>query len=124
MNLYDNAMIIFMSDHGEEFFEHNGWTHSHSLYNEQIRVPVIIKFPGNRFKNRKVPDVVGIIDLLPTILSYYNIDYEAAKLDGTNLIPLIKYSQARRPEYVVSTISTGRYFEAIPPKIAVLFYHL
>jgi arylsulfatase A-like enzyme len=123
MNLYDNAMIIFMSDHGEEFFEHNGWTHSHSLYNEQIRVPVIIKFPGNRFKNRRIPDVVGVIDLLPTILSYYNIDYEAAKLDGTTLMPLIKNSQARRPGYVVSTISTGRYFEAIPPKIAVLFDH-
>jgi len=123
MNLYNNAMIVFMSDHGEEFFEHNGWTHSHSLYNEQIRVPVIVKFPGNRFKNRRIPNVVGIIDLLPTILSYYNIDYEAAQLDGKNLMPLIKSGQTRRPEYVVSTISTGRYLEAIPPKIAVLFDH-
>jgi len=122
MNLYDNSMIVFMSDHGEEFFEHKGWAHSHSLYNEQISVPVIIKFPGNRFKNRKIPDVVGIIDLLPTILSYYGIDYETAKADGKNLIPLIENGQKRSPEYVVSTISTGRYFEAIP-KIAVLFYH-
>ncbi len=123
MNLYDNSMIVFMSDHGEEFFEHKGWTHSHNLYNEQIKVPIIIKFPGNRFKNRKISEAVGIIDLLPTILSYYTIDYEAAKLDGKNLIPLIKNSQKRRPEYVVSTISTGRYFEAIPPKVAVLFDH-
>lgn len=121
MNLYENSMIVFISDHGEEFFEHNGWAHSHSLYNELTKVPVIIKFPGNRFKNSKVNNVVGILDLMPTILNFYGIDYEADKLDGKNLMPLIKEGRIRSPAYVVTTISTGRYFEAIPPKIAIIF---
>ena len=123
MNLYDNAMIVFMSDHGEEFFDHKGWGHSHSLYNELIKVPIIIKFPGSRFKDRKILDTVGVIDILPTILNYYGIKYETAHLDGRNLLPLIEKGQKRNPGYIMSSISTGRYFDAVPPKIAVLFDH-
>lgn len=121
LNLYDNTMIVFMSDHGEEFFEHNGWAHSHSLYDELIKVPVIIKFPGSRFKNREINDPVGIIDILPTMLSFYGIEYAAEGLDGKDLMPLVAGGQKRSPAYVVSSISTGRYFEAVPPKIAILF---
>lgn len=123
LNIYDNAMIVLMSDHGEEFFEHNGWMHSHSLYDELIRVPVMIKFPNGQFKGTRVTGPAGIVDLMPTILSYYGIDYKAAKLDGTNLMPLIQDGQKRKNSrrYVVSTISTGKYFEAIPTKIALLF---
>ncbi|NIM13413.1 MAG: sulfatase-like hydrolase/transferase [Candidatus Aminicenantes bacterium] len=123
LNIYNNAMIVLMSDHGEEFFEHNGWMHSHSLYDELIRVPVIIKFPNSQFKSTRVTGPVGIVDLMPTILSYYGIDYKAAKLDGMNLMPLIQNDQKGKNSrrYVVSTISTGKYFEAIPTKIALLF---
>ncbi len=123
LNIYDNAMIVLMSDHGEEFFEHNGWMHSHSLYDELIRVPAIIKFPNGQFKGKRVKGPAGIVDLMPTILSYYGIDYQAAKLDGTNLMPLIQDNQKGKNSrrYVVSTISTGKYFEAIPTKIALLF---
>ncbi len=121
MDLYDNTMIVFMSDHGEEFFEHKGWAHSHSLYEELIKVPIIIKFPGSRYKNSEINDPVGIIDIMPTILSFYNIQYTAEGLDGKDLMPLVAGGQKRSPAYVVSSISTGRYFEAIPPKIAILF---
>jgi choline-sulfatase len=123
LGIYDNAMIVLMSDHGEEFFEHKGWMHSHSLYDELIRVPVIIKFPGGQFKGTRVSEPVGVVDLMPTILSYYGIDYGAAKLDGKNLMPLIRDGRmhGEQRHYVVSTISTGKYFEAIPIKIALLF---
>lgn len=121
MNLYDNTMIVFMSDHGEEFFEHRGWAHSHGLYQEQIRVPIIVKFPGNRFSGREITDVVGVIDIMPTIMSYYGIDSGSVEIDGRDLMPVIEKKRKRSPEYVISTISTGRYFEAVPPKIAVLF---
>jgi choline-sulfatase len=120
MNLYDNAMIILVSDHGEEFFDHKGWTHSHSLYNELIRVPLIIKFPGSQFKDTRITKAVGLVDLMPTVLSYYDIDYEAGKLDGKDLMPLIRKERNFDRGYVISTISTGRYFEAIPPRIALL----
>jgi choline-sulfatase len=122
MNIYDNSMIILMSDHGEEFYEHKGWTHSHSLYEELISVPVFIKFPGSQFKNTRIKEVVGIIDLFPTILSYYNIQHETVEIDGIDLMPLIrgKKSPGSR-DYVISTISTGKYFEAFPFRIAICF---
>jgi arylsulfatase A-like enzyme len=123
MNIYDNSMIVFMSDHGEEFFEHKGWGHSHGLYDELIKIPIIIKFPGSRFKNREIHKAAGVIDIMPTILGYYGIEYETARVDGRNLMPMIETGQKRNPDYVVSSISTGRYFDAVPPKIAVLFDH-
>lgn len=123
MRLYDNAMIVFMSDHGEEFFEHKGWTHSHALYNEQILVPLIVKFPRNKYKNRVIQNPVGVIDILPTLLSYYNVPCTAAGLDGRDLMPMIETNEPRIPEYIVSSISTSRYFEAVPPRIALMFDH-
>ncbi len=122
MNIYDNSTIVLMSDHGEEFYEHKGWTHSHSLYDELIRVPVFIKFPGSRFKNTRIKEAVGIIDIFPTILSYYHIQPEAVEIDGIDLMPLIR---GKKPtgsrDYVISTISTGKYFEAFPSRIAICF---
>jgi arylsulfatase A-like enzyme len=115
-------MIILMSDHGEEFYEHKGWTHSHSLYDELIRVPIFIKFPGNQFKNIRIKEITGIIDLFPTILSYYNIKQEAVELDGIDLMPLIRGKKSTDSrDYVISTISTGKYFEAFPFRIAICF---
>ncbi len=121
MDLYQNTMIVFMSDHGEELYEHKGWTHSHALYHEQIGVPVIVKFPGNRFGGREITDVVGVIDIFPTLLSFFGIENPAVNIDGRDLMPLVETGGKRDPGYVISTISTGRYFEAVPPKIAVLF---
>ena len=121
MNLYDNSMIVFMSDHGEEFFEHRGWAHSHGLYQEQIHVPIAVKFPNSSFSGREINDVVGVIDIMPTILGYYRIDPGTVEIDGRSLMPLIEKNRVRSPNYIVSTISTGRYFDAIQPKIAILF---
>lgn len=122
LNLYDNAMIIFMSDHGEEFFEHRGWAHSHSLYNELIKVPLIIKFPGSEFKGTQVEDTVGVIDIMPTLLSNYRVEYDQARIDGLDLMPLIRGERgAYQREYLISSIAESRYIEQIPPKLAVLY---
>ena len=43
--MYGNSLIVFTSDHGEEFWEHGGFEHGHTLYNEVLRVPLIIKPP-------------------------------------------------------------------------------
>ena len=47
---YDEATIAVLSDHGEEFYDHGSWEHGHSLYNELIRIPLVIKFPGKRWR--------------------------------------------------------------------------
>ena len=47
LGLYDEALIVLTSDHGEEFWEHGGYEHGHTLYDELLRVPLILKLPGS-----------------------------------------------------------------------------
>jgi len=74
--LYRSSLIILLSDHGEAFMDHGGWEHGHSLYNELIKIPLIVKFPGNRRAGTKVDHVTSIVDVLPTILELANIKYK------------------------------------------------
>ncbi len=72
-NLYQDSLIILTSDHGEEFFERGGVSHfSCRLYQENVKVPLLIKLPG---ENHKIIDYpVSLIDLAPTILNFLEIE--------------------------------------------------
>jgi arylsulfatase A-like enzyme len=69
--LYDNTLIIVTSDHGEEFLEHGSLAHGHSLYDELIRVPLIVKFPcpGPYCAPRVVDSQVELVDIFPTVMA-------------------------------------------------------
>jgi arylsulfatase A-like enzyme len=66
--LYEESMIVLTSDHGEEFGEHGwvGW-HSHTLYDELLRVPLIVKLPGGRSAGTTIEAPARLIDVAPTI---------------------------------------------------------
>lgn len=89
LNVYDNALIIFLSDHGEEFREHQRLLHGTSVYQEQIHVPLIMKFPQDYSrKNIRIPRYVETINVLPTVLDVIRAD--APKyVQGRSLLPLI-----------------------------------
>jgi arylsulfatase A-like enzyme len=89
LNLYDQTMIIFTSDHGEEFYDHGAWGHGQSLYNELIRVPLIIKFPSSKQEGQKIDSYARLIDVLPTVLEELRISYSASRFDGRSLLPLL-----------------------------------
>jgi arylsulfatase A-like enzyme len=74
--LYDDTVIILTSDHGEEFNEHGGFWHGLTLYDEQIRVPLLIKWARNGEKAVRGADegVARLIDVGPTILGLADID--------------------------------------------------
>ncbi|MFA6118504.1 MAG: sulfatase-like hydrolase/transferase [Parachlamydiales bacterium] len=65
-NLYDDSIIVFTGDHGEEFFEDGSLFHSSHLNNYQIQVPIIFKLLN---QNEKRFDISSHIDIFPTILS-------------------------------------------------------
>ncbi len=65
--IYDNSLIVFGVDHGEEFWDHDGLGHGHQLFNELVEVPLIIKRPGGH-DHRVVDDMVSVTDVTPTIL--------------------------------------------------------
>jgi arylsulfatase A-like enzyme len=81
------AVIIVTADHGEEFGEHGGRYHGTTVYEEQVRVPLVIVGPGVRADSR-VSTVVQTIDLLPTVLSAIGIP-RPARVRGRDLGPVL-----------------------------------
>ncbi|MGH7895771.1 MAG: sulfatase [Candidatus Binatia bacterium] len=65
--LYDDTLIVLVSDHGEEFFEHGGYWHGLTLYDELIHVPLIMKLPQNRLAGSTQAALVRLLDVAPTI---------------------------------------------------------
>ena len=74
-SLYDDTLIVVTSDHGEEFGE-RGWVgwHAHSLYDELLLVPLIIKFPASRFAGVVDASQARGIDVAPTVLAALGIE--------------------------------------------------
>ncbi len=84
--LYDRALIVVTSDHGEEFADHGHFWHGTSLYRELVRVPLLIRFPGGAGAGSRRSDSVSLIDLLPTALRATGLDPPAG-LSGRALRP-------------------------------------
>jgi len=92
MGLLDDCLIIITSDHGEEFGDHGGLLHSASLYDELLRVPLIIAgsaVPATGEETR----LVSLIDLAPTILAAAGLPATEIMegrnlLDGSGVLPL------------------------------------
>jgi arylsulfatase A-like enzyme/uncharacterized membrane protein YbhN (UPF0104 family) len=72
LGIYENAVIALVADHGEEFHEHGGFWHGLTLYDEQIHVPLLVKWPKGS-PQAVTPDARGeparIIDVAPTLLA-------------------------------------------------------
>jgi len=84
--LYDSALIVFLSDHGEGLGDHGEMEHGVFLYRETIKVPLVIKLPGNRQAGRRVEATVQHIDLAPTILDLVRAPHDS-KTRGRSLVP-------------------------------------
>ncbi len=123
IKIYDKSTIILLADHGEEFFDHKAWGHGHSLYNELIRIPLIIKFPGSKYKGIRVKENASIIDIFPTLFDYLKIDN--INSDGQSLMGFIKNKENKNDRLVVSVIkyitSKKHGVGKFPQKIAVIW---
>ena len=78
MDLYEGTLIVFLSDHGEEFWEHGGFEHGHTLYNELLWIPFIVKPAGipSEHRIKTVRKKVSVLNIMPTILEQFGIDPE------------------------------------------------
>jgi arylsulfatase A-like enzyme len=70
----DNTLVVLTADHGEEFYEHGGFKHGHSLNEEVLGIPLAIRFPDGHGAGQTVSTPVSLLDLLPTILRRAGID--------------------------------------------------
>src|SRR5262249_23324822 len=77
------AVVIVTADHGEEFREHGGRYHGTTVYEEQVRVPLVVSAPG-LFAHHHAPAPLQLIDLLPPVLSGLDMP-RPARLRGNDL---------------------------------------
>jgi len=84
--LYDDMMIVLVSDHGEHLGEHDLWFTHAEPYQECLHVPLMIKFPEGHFAGTVVDSPVSTLDLMPTMLETVNI--RPPDMDGRSLLPL------------------------------------
>lgn len=87
--VYNETIIVFTSDHGEEFNEHGGWLHI-DVHRETRRVPLIVKIPNR--EGGKIKETVETIDIVPTLANLLGIpekDFEQ-DFEGISLLPLLE----------------------------------
>ena len=91
MGIYDESLVVVTSDHGEEFLEHGGWEHQKTLYEEVVRIPLLMKLPGSAGAGRRVSQQVSLVDLAPTILDDLGLP-PVTGFQGRSLVSLIRGS--------------------------------
>jgi hypothetical protein len=87
-DLRERTLIVFLSDHGEEFFEHEGFAHGHSFFRELLSVPLIFSLPGVLPAERRCASPVRLLDVAPTILDLLGFDADLC-IEGSSLKPLL-----------------------------------
>jgi arylsulfatase A-like enzyme len=109
---YQDAMIVLVSDHGEEFEDHGWWRHGKTLYQEQLHVPLLIKWPNGFAAGVRVPDVVQQIDLVPTVLDRVGAA-PGDDLPGRSLHRLLASKAESEPAVWSYLRSDGREVESV-----------
>lgn len=96
--VYDRALIVLTSDHGEEFGDRSPEAfydaHGHSLWREMVRVPLVIKLPGQTGAGTRVEAPSRAVDVMPTALDVLRVP-GSAQMQGTSLRPLWEGSEAQ-----------------------------
>jgi len=96
--LWEDTVFIVLGDHGTSMGEHNVYFSHSGLYEESIRVPLIMHIPG--FEGKEINEMVQNIDIVPTLLEVIGEKTED-ELDGKSLIPLIKEGKKIRDKILL-----------------------
>jgi len=94
----EDTLVILLSDHGEELFEHEKWLHT-QLYDECVHVPLLVRVPDLGAVHAN-DDVVGLADVTPTVLELCGVTADAP-MQGKSLVPLLHGTGAAPREHVV-----------------------
>ena len=93
-DLWEDTIVVVLSDHGEEFKEHGKSQHCKQLYVESVHVPLLMRIPGVEPGRIKHP--VGPIDVFPTLLDATGLEHDRESLQGVSLFGTLEEDQ-RRP---------------------------
>jgi arylsulfatase A-like enzyme len=100
--LYEGAAVVVLSDHGEEFLEHGDFNHGRTVYEEVLRVPLLVRLPGGRQGGLVVATPVALIDVAPTLAELAGI-MPPDQFQGRSLLDVVDRGEddgfLRRPLY-------------------------
>lgn len=118
--VYDDTLIVFLSDHGESLTEHGIHYDHHGLYDVSIHIPLLIRPPGGT--DKQIDDLVQITDIAPTIESY--TDISGIDADGYSLRPVIEKSVPVDRQYILAEEAHTQRRRTVRSKDAKLIYSL
>lgn len=108
LDRYDDALIVVTADHGEGLGDHGEEEHGLFLYDEVMRVPLIVKLPGQAHAGRRATVPVQHIDLMPTILAAAGIAAPQG-LRGRDLAPVLRNTGSVAPAGIYAEALYARY---------------
>lgn len=87
---YEDTMIVLTSDHGEAFYEHGYFLRTRLLYDEFLRIPLIVKWPGTATGFPAAVDSdVSLVDVVPTVVDGLALTRDMEGFQGRTLLPLV-----------------------------------
>jgi len=94
LGAWSYTIVVICGDHGEEFYRHGHFAPQRYLYDELIHVPLVIHHPAQ---------VVGLIDITPTMLEMLSIRWKEFSCSGHSLVPLLETGGAcYLPDFAIS----------------------
>ncbi len=103
MGLWDDAFVILVSDHGEALGEHHIWAHGLSAHQDQLHVPLILRWPGHLPAGRRIAQTVRLFDLMPTLLEEIGLPVPGG-LQARSLAPLIRGEGGQWPPALAEAV--------------------
>jgi len=97
LGIEEETLVVVTSDHGETLNEHDCYYDHHGLYETNLRIPLILRFPGKLPAGKRVKSMTQIKDVMPTILELLGID-SGIRFDGRSLLPLVTGEGEYTPE--------------------------
>lgn len=104
--LADDTLVLVTSDHGEEFFDHGSVGHGHSVWEELLHVPYVMRVPGWTDGGMRIEQPVGLVDVMPTVLDLLGVE-GSDRLQGHSLSPLLEGKSRSAPRPIVSGFHKG-----------------
>jgi arylsulfatase A-like enzyme/tetratricopeptide (TPR) repeat protein len=106
--LLEKSLIIFTSDHGESLGEHKESAHGFFIYDSDVRVPLIVRFPGGKLAGSTITNQVRSIDIMPTVLNAVGGEIPET-VQGESFLPLMLGGEEEDDRLVYSETYWPRY---------------
>jgi arylsulfatase A-like enzyme len=127
-DLLDGSAVLLTSDHGEEFYDHGGWRHASTLYEEVLRVPFVLRLPGGANAGAELEGPIEQIDVAPTLIELAGLaradelpgrSWARALAGGRPPEPRPSFAWLAHPAFSIAAVKQGPWkrirFESAPP---------